>query len=380
MSYEEELDSTGQLSSAARAAITARVRGSGLAAINMPMEWGGAGLGFIDQVLVTEQLGRLTNSLWSLVWKPATVLRHCTPEQRERYLLPAIEGSLADAYSVTEPFAGSDVRAIATTAVEVDGGYRINGEKWFATRSESADVIILLARVQPGDHFTLFLIERDWPGRRILHTPRMAAPSPEEHPQVLYEDLYAPRDAVLGEVGAGLEIIRELFLDERLYVAARCVGGAERALELTSQWARERVQGGKALLDHQLVQGAIADCAVEIALNRALVYQVACEADDGVDRKLLHAKAAMVKYAASEAAGRILDRCVQLYGGRGQTREFEIERLSRSLRAERIWEGTSDIQRLIVANHVHKRGLAGLLSPFAPLASLEQTTELVQKL
>ena len=360
--YELELDSSGTLSLDSRTAISSHVRASGLGAMNMPTAWGGAGLGIFDQVLVMEQLGRLTNTLWMLVWKPANVLSHCTLAQREHYLIPAIEGRIVDCVSVTEKDAGSDVRAITTTAVETEDGYRITGEKWFASGSDSADVIILLARLQPGDRYTLFLVDKARPGRRVKHTPRMTAASPDEHPEVAYVDVVVPKDAVLGEIGAGFELIKEWFLDERLYIAARCIGGAERALELTTAWAKQRVQFGQRLIEHQLVKAAIADCAVELALNRALLYQVAQEVETVSDRKLLHAKAAMVKLAASEAAGRVLDRCVQLFGGRGQMRENPVERLSRSLRVERIWEGASDIQRLIIGNHVDKRGLCSLLT------------------
>ena len=359
MSYERELDETGDLSPGSRQAISDLVRASGVAAMNMPKDWGGAGFTLFQQVLAMEQLGGLTNWLWGMVWKPANVLRHCTALQREKYLLPAIQGRLIDSFSVTEALAGSDMRGITTTAVETPEGYRLNGEKWFASWSERADVTIVLAKVEPGGRFTLFLVDRDCPGRSVAYVPFMTVSSPEEHPTVRYRNVELPRTAVLGEVGQGLELTREWFVDERLYIAARCLGGAQRALQLAVDWARERTQFGKRLIEHQLVQSSLADSAAEIAINRSLLYSVAAGAG-GEDRKTLHAKAAMAKLTASEAAGRVTDRCVQLFGGRGQMRANAVERLWRSLRAERIWEGTSEIQRLIIANHIGKRGLSEL--------------------
>ena len=166
---------------------------------------------------------------------------------------------------------------------------------------------------------------------------------------------------MLGEIGEGYELTRDWFVEERLMIAARATGAAERALRLASEWADGRVQGGKPIAEHQLIAAMIADSATEIALNRALVYQVAWEADAGLPRKLLHAKAAMTKLAASEAAGRVVDRAVQIFGGRGYMRENPVERLYRDIRVDRIWEGTSEIQRLVIANEARKRGLDDLL-------------------
>jgi acyl-CoA dehydrogenase len=145
-------------------------------------------------------------------------------------------------------------------------------------------------------------------------------------------------------------------------IAARAVGAAERALRAAVDWAGEREQFGQPIIDYQLIQGMVADSVVDITTNRALVRQVAWEADQGLDRRLLHGKAAVVKLSASEAAGRVVDRAVQILGGRGYMRENPCERLYRDLRVDRIWEGTSEIQRVIVANEVAKRGLDGILS------------------
>jgi acyl-CoA dehydrogenase len=167
---------------------------------------------------------------------------------------------------------------------------------------------------------------------------------------------------VLGEVGQGYELTRDWFVEERLMIAARAVGAGERALRAAVEWTAGREQGGARLLDRQLIQAMVADSVVDIATNRALVHQVAWEADRGLDRKTLHAKAAVVKLAASEAGGRVVDRALQMFGGRGYMRENPCERLYRDLRVDRIWEGTSEIQRLIVGNEVARRGLDGVLA------------------
>ena len=362
MAHELACEEQNGLSPDAHGEIADRVRELRLNAINMPAEWGGQGLGVLDQVLVQEELGRLTNALWDAVWRPANALRACTPEQRSEYLIPAIRGERRDCFAVTEEAAGSDPSLIETTAQRVDGGYRIDGEKWFVTVGDVADFLIVLAMVMPEREPTLFLVDKTMPGVRVLRTPRYMHTFVYEHPEFGFEDVRVPETAVLGGVGEGYDLTRDWFVEERLMIAARTVGAAERALRAAVDFAGGREQFGAPIIDYQLIQGMVADSVVDIATNRALVRQVAWEADQGMDRRLLHGKAAVVKLAASEAAGRVVDRALQIHGGRGYMRENPCERLYRDLRVDRIWEGTSEIQRVIVANEVRKRGLDGLLS------------------
>jgi acyl-CoA dehydrogenase len=343
-------------------AVSERVRHHRLNAINMPAEWGGQGLSVVEQVIVQEQLGSLTNALWDMVWRPANALRACDEAQRERYLVPGIRGERRDCVAVTERDAGSDPTAIQATAERRGDRFVLNGEKWFVTVGDAADYMIVLANVTPERAPTLFLVDKDTPGVRVLRTPRYMHTFVYEHPEFAFEDVELPHDAVLGAVGQGYELTRDWFVEERLMIAARAIGAAERALRAAVEWATEREQGGGPLIGHQLIQGMVADSVVDIATNRALVHQVAWEADRGLDRKTLHAKAAVVKLAASEAAGRVVDRALQMFGGRGYMRENPCERLYRDLRVDRIWEGTSEIQRLIVGNEVSKRGLDGVLA------------------
>lgn len=360
--HELACEEQNGLEPAVHRAVAERVLHHRLNAINMPAEWGGQGLGVLDQVIVQEQLGALTNALWDMVWRPANALRACDDAQRERYLLPGIRGERRDCVAVTERDAGSDPTAIAATAERTGGGgFRLNGEKWFVTVGDVADYMIVLANVMPDRAPTLFLVDKDAPGVRVLRTPRYMHTFVYEHPEFAFEDVELAGDAVLGEVGQGYELTRDWFVEERLMIAARATGAAERALRAAVEWADGRHQGGR-LLEHQLIQAMVADSVVDISTNRALVHQVAWEADQGLERKMLHAKAAVVKLAASEAAGRVVDRALQMFGGRGYMRENPCERLYRDLRVDRIWEGTSEIQRLIVGNDVSKRGLDGVLS------------------
>jgi butyryl-CoA dehydrogenase len=365
--FEEPCEAGRGLPAESLARIRELTLAAELNAINMPVEWGGQGLSVLEQVIVQERLGQLTNALWDAVWRPANALRHCTAQQRERYLLPAIAGDRRDCFAVTEEKAGSDPSLIETVAERDGDGFRLTGEKWFVTVGDVADFLIVQAKVRPGDAHTLFLVDKDMPGVSVKRTPAYMHTFVFEHPEFAFDGVELGPERVLGEIGGGYELTREWFVEERLMIAARATGAAERALRLASAWAGERVQSGGPIASHQLIAAMIADSVCDIALCRGLTHQVAWEADAGMPRKLLHAKAAMVKLTASEAAGRVIDRAVQIFGGRGYMREQPVERLYRDIRVDRIWEGTSEIQRMIVANEVSKRGLDQLLEYGATL-------------
>ncbi|ANP51527.1 alkylation response protein AidB-like acyl-CoA dehydrogenase [Streptomyces griseochromogenes] len=365
--YELQCEEENGLPASAHAKIRDAVLDAGLQAVNMPAEWGGAGLTIAEQATVQEELGRLTGALWDMVWRPANALRFCTPEQRERFLIPVIKGERRDCYAVTEPGAGSDPQNLATTATKNDQGWVLNGEKWFVTVGDHADFMIVLAAAGPDRAPTLFLVDKDTPGIEMTRVPRFMHTFVYEHPEFTFTDVQVGDDAVLGGIGEGYDITRSWFTEERLMIAARTTGAAERALELARDWAVEREQFGAPIASYQLIQGMLADCAVDIAVNRAYTHQVAWEIDQASaeDRKTLHAKAAIAKLSASEASGRVIDRCLQIHGGRGYDRSYAVERLYRELRVDRIWEGTSEIQRLIIANELIRRGSGVLDLPVA---------------
>ncbi len=358
--YELDCEMNNGLSEEQHAKVRQSIIDHGLAAINMPAKWGGAGYSVLEQAIVSEEVGKLTGALWDTMWRPANALKACTPAQEEEYLLPEIRGERRDAVAVTEPQAGSDPQNILTTARRDGDSYIINGEKWFVTVGDAADFIITLCSVDGAP--TMFLIDKNLPGVNVKRVPSYTHTFVYEHPEFVFEDVRVGADKVLGEVGQGYELTRDWFVEERLMIAARTTGAAERATLLAAEWARERVQFGNPIATYQLVQNMLAKNTVDILTNRALTYQVAWEADQGMDRKQLNAKAAVIKLGASEASNRCVDNALQIFGGRGYMRENPVERLWRELRVDRIWEGTSEVQTIIIGNEIVKRGAEGLLA------------------
>ena len=341
------------------AAIKAATLEAGLNAINHSAEDGGRGLSILQQILVQEELGKATGALWDVPWRPAIPLRHATEAQKEEYLRPACRGERRDCYAITEDAAGSDPSMVTTSAVR-DGaeGWVITGEKWHVTSGDIADFILVHAHVD-GDpaKATVFLVDRDLPGVRTVRTPKYMHTFVFEHPIVAFDGVRVGGDKVLGEVGQGYELTKDWFVEERLMIGARTVGAAIRALELSTAFAGVRVQFGAPIAQFQGVEFMLADMAAEIMAAKAALYRVGWEASNAaLSRRDLHAAAAVVKLVCSETAGRVIDRAVQIHGGRGYMREQPVERLWRELRVDRIWEGTSEIQRAIVGNELRKRG------------------------
>jgi acyl-CoA dehydrogenase len=326
-------------------------------------EYGGQGWSTLDWVVVEEQYGRSTNGIYWHVPNAYNVFHNASEAQAEKYLRPLIAGKMKDAYAVTEAEAGSDPSGTATTAERTDSGYRINGEKWFVTSGDIADVLIVMANVIDGDERlpTLFLVDIDAQGVEIVDDPQFTHHYPEGHPTIRFTNVEVGEDAVVQGVGEGEEMQRAWFLEERLGIAARGVGAMWRLLDESVEWATNRVQGGNRIYDYQGVSFPLADSAADAAAGRLLTYQVAVLADGGEDLKLVHGKASMAKLFVSEAACRCADRAVQALGGRGYMRQYTAERLLRELRVDRIWEGTSEIQRLVVARGLERRGVERML-------------------
>jgi acyl-CoA dehydrogenase len=337
-----------------REAIAARLNGGRFAP-----EHGGQGWSMLEWFLVNEQFGRVTNGLHWHVPSAYNVLIQGSPEQIERYLLPALRGEGGDAYAVTEAEAGSDPAGIASTAVASDGGWRINGEKWFVTSGDVARVLIVMANVVDGDHRlpTLFLVEPTADGVEFVDDPPFTHNYPHGHPTIRFTDVEVGSDAVIGGVGNGEVLQRAWFTEERLGIATHGLGAMWRLLDETTSWALSRKQGGQRIMDFQGISFPLADSATDAALGRLLALQVCGMIDAGADVKLIHAKASMAKLFVSEAAGRCADRAVQAFGGRGYMRTNVAERFNRELRVDRIWEGTSEIQRLIIARALERRGV-----------------------
>jgi acyl-CoA dehydrogenase len=328
---------------------------AGLAGGLHAREHGGQGWTKTEWVLVEEQFGRSTNALSWHIPSAYNVLASGSPEQIDRYLRPALRGELHDAYAVTEEGAGSDPSRITTRAVRRDGGWVIDGEKWFVTYGDVAAVYIVVAQTDAGP--TLFLVDRSCAGIDVVDDPPFTHSYPHGHPTIRFTEVVVGDDAVVGGVGEGDALQRAWFTEERIGIAARGVGAMWRLLEEAVSWALSREQGGARIMDYQGVSFPLADSAADAAAGRALTLEVARLADEGADPKIVHAKASMAKLFVSEAAYRCADRAVQVFGGRGYLRTNVAERFLRELRVDRIWEGTSEIQRLIVARALERRGV-----------------------
>jgi acyl-CoA dehydrogenase len=341
-----------------REAIEARLSGG----LHSP-EHGGQGWTKTEWFLVEEQLGRSTNALSWHMPGAYNVLASGTPEQIERYLRPALRGELHDAYAVTEGEAGSDPSGIQTTARRSEGGWVIDGEKWFVTYGDVAAVYIVMANaLVDGERLpTLFLVDRATDGIEVIEDPPFTHTYPHGHPTIRFSGVEVGEDSIVGGLGGGEELQRAWFTEERLGIAARGVGSMLRLIEEATAWALERKQGGRRIMDYQGVSFPLADSATDAAAGRLLTLEVARLVDAGADPKLVHAKASMAKLFVSEAACRCADRCVQVFGGRGYMRTNVAERFLRELRVDRIWEGTSEIQRLIIARALERRGVARTL-------------------
>jgi len=355
---EDECEERDGLTPESHAAAKRAVLDWDFAAINHAVDDGGGGYDVFQVMLVEEQWGRATGALWDIPWRPSIPLAAGTEAQKDRYLRPACRGERRDAYAITEDGAGSDVTMVQTTARRDGDAWVLNGEKWYVTSGDVADFFLVHAHVD-GDpaKATVFLVDKDAPGVRLVRTPKYMHTFVFEHPIFAFDDVRVGDDQVLGEIGQGFELTKDWFVEERIMIGARTVGAAGRALDLSLAFAKERRQFGQAIVDFQAIEFMLADMAAEIMAAKALLYRVCWEAArGGADRKRIHAQASAVKLVCSETAGRVIDKAVQVFGGRGYMREQPVERLYRELRVDRIWEGTSEIQRVVIGNELRKRG------------------------
>ena len=337
-----------------------KARAAGFAMLNMPPEHGGSGLSMLGQVAIEEEAGRATNGLGFAVVDrgPRELLELVTPEQAQRFVEPIVRGEYREAWALTEPGAGSDLSGLRASAVRDGDDWVLNGEKWFVT-SEGQPGVYVVAAIAEGEQ-QLFLVEPDAPGLRIVRTPSfLHDPYLDHHPELELSDCRVPeanRVPARGDAGA-----KEWILVERLFIAARCCGASLRLLDLASDWAKERQAFGSPIADYQGISFPLADSLTELHAARLVTYHAAHAFDELADRKVVHGKVSMAKLFASETAGRIADRAVQVLGGRGYSLDSPAARHFRELRVDRIWEGTSEIQRLIISGGLFKRGAAPYL-------------------
>jgi acyl-CoA dehydrogenase len=363
LEVEAELNN-GDLPKDVVAGHKARAIELGLFATNMPKELGGGGCSSLQQVLVQEQVGRVTNALaWVAATPPSWLPAVATPYQLERFVRPTVRGEREECYAITEEGAGSDVDGIVATARRDGDEYVLNGEKWHVTSYNSADFAFFQGKLSGGEHdgeHAMFLVDLPSPGVTVLRTPAYSHTISHHHPIVTFTDVRVPAEHLVGAEGDGMSFAYEWFRFERIMVAARCLGGAQRLVEEMTAFAAEREVQGKPIAHLGAIQAMLADSLTELFAARSLVYETARGIDGGVDVKVQHGQCSMAKLFASEMAGRVADRAVQVFGGRGYMRENVAERFFRELRVERIWEGTSEIQRSIIADQMVKRGPGAL--------------------
>jgi acyl-CoA dehydrogenase len=352
--HEKEVEETGVLREDLHRELKAKAIDAGLYAANMPAEVGGAGLDTVAWVLYEKELGKTNYALhYSCVGRPSNILLACEGEQRERYLLPTVRGERTECLAMTEPGAGSDLRGMKTSAVESGGDYVINGTKHFISHADHSDYVILFAATgeESTAHgarkkMTAFLIDRGHPGFEIRDGYKNVSHRGYTNSILEFNDCRVPKSAILGELHRGFEVANTWLGATRLQVAATCLGRAERALELATQWAVDRVQFGQPIGKFQGVSFKLADMAVELRAAELLTLQAAWRRDRKIDTDT---DMAMAKLKASEMLAMVADEALQIHGGMGLMSDLPLERIWRDARIERIWDGTSEVQRHIIS-------------------------------
>ena len=348
----------GELPIGVRKQHKARAIDLGFSRMDVPGEYGGLELDIVEQVAVWEQLGRVTNALaWCFAEPQSWMFDACSQEQIEQYVLPLMRGEKHDCYAITEAGPGSDVAALEATARRNGAEFVLNGEKWFVTSANLADYFWFQAVLPDAHEDALFFVDQGLEGIEVVASPTFSHTFAAHHPTYLFSDVRVPAENRIGQAGDGMAYTKSWFRRERLMIAARCCGAAARLIEEAGAFAQGRRSGGLPLSERQAIQFMLADSVTELWAARLMTFEAAAAHDRGEDVKSLHNRCSIVKLYASEMANRVADRAVQIFGGRGYMRENVAERFYRELRVDRIWEGTSEIQRLIIARGLLKRGL-----------------------
>ncbi len=358
--HEDHVEEHDGLPPEVEARIRSRAADIGLTGIAMPIEVGGTGMTILEQVLVTEELFRALPGVAEAVPAPPDILLACDEAQREKYLYPCITGERQFCFALTEPEAGSDAAGLRTKATRDGDEWVINGRKRFISHGETADFAIVFAVTDPDsrdDRVTAFLVDRGTPGFTVGQRHKTMGQRGYHQCELVFDDCRVGDAQVIGGVGKGFAIAFDGTRGQRILTAARCLGPMARLIEEGLDWARQREQFGQPIGQFQAIQFMLADCAVDLYAARMVTYAAARAADDDEDIKAVNAKASTAKLFASEAIGRVADRVLQIFGGTGVMNEMYVERAYRNARVERIWEGTSEIQRLIIARSLLKRGM-----------------------
>ncbi len=351
--HEELVERTDAIPPDLARQIQAKAIAVGLFAANMPEQHGGGGLDNFGVTLLERELGRASYALQMLVARPSNILRGCTGSQIDEYLLPTIRGERHDCLAMTEPNAGSDVRSMQTRAVRDGDDYVINGAKHFISHADMADYVVLFAatdveqtRTGPKKKITGFLVDFDTPGVTRRRGPVCVSNRGYHQCELFFDDVRVPVAKRLGQEHRGFELMGEWLGATRLTVAATSVGRGRRVLDMATAWAATREQFGQPIGRFQGTGFKLADMATELEAAELLTLRAAWNCDQG---RMSDSDAAMAKLFASEALARITDQALQIFGGMGLMASLPIERFWRDARVERIWDGTSEIQRHIIS-------------------------------
>ncbi len=355
--HEAEVERTGHLPMDLIRDLQRKAMAAGLYAANMPEEVGGAGLDTLSWLLYERELGRANYALhWTCVARPSNILLAGTPEQRERYLMPCIRGETWDCLAMTEPGAGSDLRGMKATAREDGGDWVLNGTKHFISHADIAGfAIVFMASGEedtpkgPKKRITAFFVDKGTKGFIVRDGYRNVSHRGYTNAVLEFDGCRVPAANVLGEVHKGFEVANQWLGATRLQVAATCLGRADRALGHAVAYAAERRQFGQAIGKFQGVSFKLADMAMELKAAELLTWDAGWKFDQGT---VTEADMSMVKLKATEALAMIADEAIQIHGGMGLMDDLPLERIWRDARVERIWEGTSEIQRHIISRQL----------------------------
>lgn len=361
--HEAEIERTGRVPMEMIRAIQAKAMEAGLYAANMPEEVGGAGLDTLSWLLYERELGKANYALhWAAVARPSNILLAGNAEQREKYLMPCMRGEKWDCLAMTEPGAGSDLRGMKASARQEGGDWVLNGSKHFISHADIADFTIAFMATGeettprgPKKRITAFFVDKGTPGFTVRDGYRNVSHRGYTNSILEFDDCRVPASQVLGEVHLGFEVANSWLGATRLQVAATCLGRAERALGHALSYAAERRQFGQQIGKFQGVSFKLADMAMELKAAELLTWEAAWKFEQGCATE---ADMAMAKLKASEVLAFIADEAIQIHGGMGLMDELPLERIWRDARVERIWEGTSEIQRHIISREL-LRALGG---------------------
>lgn len=342
--------------------VVEEMKALGLFGLSIPEEYGGLNLSMEDECLVVIELGRTSPAFRSTfgtnvgIGSQALVM-FGTDAQKEKYLPGIAAGEIITSFALTEPEAGSDSGSVQTRAVRDGDHYVLNGAKRYITNANKANLFTVMARTDPskpgGGGVSAFLVERDLPGVSVGKPEKKMGQQGAHVCDVIFDNVRVPAENRIGAEGEGFKVAMQVLDKGRLHISALCVGVAERLIADSVAYAAERKQFGQALSQFQLVQGMIADCKTEALAARALTMETARKRDAGQNVTM---EGAAAKYFASEMVGRVADKAVQIFGGAGYIAEYGIERFYRDVRIFRIYEGTSQIQQVIIARETLKRG------------------------